>query len=67
MVTMYKKDRKFRKWKWNVSTSRYFDVFIVDANGGRHHVQTYAYRHLAQAHKKQIEADGNTAIIIGRA
>ena len=66
MVTMYKKDRKFKKWKWNISPSRFFDVFITDANGGRHYVQTFAYRHRAQERKKQIEADGGAAIIIGR-
>ena len=67
MVTMYKKDRKFKKWKWHISPSRFFDVFITDANGGRHYVNTYAYRHRAQKHKAQIEADGGNAIIIGRA
>lgn len=67
MITMYKKDKRFKSWKWNISTSRYFDVFIVDANGGRHYVNTYAYRHRAQKHKKQIEEDGGAAIIIGRA
>ena len=66
MVTMYKRDRKFRKWKWVISPSRFFDVFIVDANGGRHHVQTHVYRHRAQEHKRRIEANGGTAIIIGR-
>ena len=63
---MYKKDRKFRKWKWVVSPSRYFDVFIVDANGVRFFICTYEKREIAQAKKAEIEADGNTAIIIGR-
>lgn len=67
MVTMYKKDRKFRKWKWVVSPSRYFDVFTTDAYGVRHYVQTFSKRERAQACKAQLEADGNTAIIIGRA
>ena len=66
MVTMYKKDRKFRKWKWVISPSRFFDVFVTDANGGRHYVQTFSKRERARACKAQIEENGNTAIIIGR-
>lgn len=66
MVTMYKEDRKFRKWKWNISPSRYFDVFIVDAYGVRHYVQTFTKRERARACKTQLEADGGAAIIIGR-
>lgn len=67
MVTMYKKDRKYRKWKWTISPSRFFDVFTVDTDGARHYVFTYTKRDRAQARKEQLEADGNTAIIIGRA
>lgn len=67
MVTMYKKDRKFRKWKWNVSPSRFFDVFVTDANGGRDYVNTFSKRESARACKSRIEEDGGAAIIIGRA
>ena len=66
MITMYKKDKRFKNWKWKPSPSRLFDLYSVGENGDRHLIYTDFKRERVRHYKKRIEEAGGVAIIIGR-